>query len=175
MKAMNGYMNRIIISFPQIFPLFVGELANGSFSKYILPAGPDISVGEVELKAQKHLNEQALGSPLVPNRTIQNVLDVFNHSNGYFLEGAQEAAFEGAADKIMQMCHEIEQQRVAEGSVLSAKEKLAQEREHFEEEQEKMNQELLEEDKRAERLQAELEAQRADFAAQLAAVKANRK
>ncbi len=94
-------------------------MAQGSFQKkYFPPEAPDVSVYAVEERACHHLDEQALGSPLHPHRTIRNVLNTIGSFEGYWLEGEWEAALERAAEKIEKMCKDMKEERAAAGTML---------------------------------------------------------
>ncbi len=154
----------------QIFPLYIGEMAQGSFRKYFPPEGPDVSVRAVEERACHHLDEQALGSPLHPHRTIRNVLNTIGSFQGFPLEGELEAAWEKAAEKIEKMCKDMKEEREAAGTKLSQEELMAEERAKYERllaakavEAEKM---LTEERAHAERVIAEERAKAAEDKAQ---------
>jgi hypothetical protein len=116
----------------QIFPLYIGEVVQGSFLKYFPPEAPDVSVRAVEERACHHLDEQALGSPLHPHRTIRNVLNTIGSFQGFPLEGEWEAALEKAAEKIEKMCKDMKEEREAAGTMLSPEELIVEERAKYE-------------------------------------------
>ena len=51
------------------------------------------------------MESQALGTPLVPNRTVKDVMDVITKCQGGFIVGDGDVTFEKVADEIEGMLH----------------------------------------------------------------------
>ena len=81
--------------------------ATGLYSDYYKsgchPPLPDISIKVVEEKLRHHMESQALGTPLVPNRTVSSVMDVIAKCQGGFIVGDGVGAFQKVADEIEDM------------------------------------------------------------------------
>ena len=50
-----------------------------------------------------HLDSQALGTPLVPDRTVKSVVEAIKAFQGAFIEGSADATFAAAAASIVKM------------------------------------------------------------------------
>ena len=74
-----------------------------------VPVSPDTHVVAVEEKLRHHMDEMALGSPVVPNRTVKSVMDELMAMQGFKLEGDGDQAFAGAVAYIQRMLAECTQ------------------------------------------------------------------
>jgi serine/threonine protein kinase len=102
-----GYIERVI-------PVFIGTrspdtglysdlLANGSGG---MPNAPDCKVAVVEQKLVEHMNAQALGTPLKPDRSVKSVLGDIRACHGAKITGNGDEAFKAAADEIVGVINE---------------------------------------------------------------------
>ena len=93
----------------KVFPVFIGDLdaSRGVYGNYFgggcHPRLPDFSVTSIEEKLRHYMETQALGTPLHPDRTVKSVVDAITTCQGAFIEGEADAAFEMAAEKIVEM------------------------------------------------------------------------
>jgi hypothetical protein len=101
----------------RIFPLFIGESIDefstppiyGSYKGPTIQ--PDVYVEEVERALCEHLENQGLGSPLIPNRSILSVYKEIASNQGFFIKGDGDQAFSLAIEKICHMVADIEKER----------------------------------------------------------------
>ena len=61
----------------------------------------------VEEKLRHHMESQALGTPVVPNRTVKSVVDAITACQGAFIVGPIDATFEAAIASIAKMLTDI--------------------------------------------------------------------
>ena len=93
----------------KIFPVFIGNLdaATSEYSHYFgsgcHPSLSEVTVESVEEKLRHHMESQALGTPLVPNRTVKSVVDAITACQGAFIVGPADATFAEAAASIAKM------------------------------------------------------------------------
>ena len=93
----------------KIFPMFIGNLdaSTSEYSHYFgsgcHPSLPDTAIKSVEEKLRHHMESQALGTPLVPDRTVKSVVDAITACQGAFIVGPAEATFADAAASIVKM------------------------------------------------------------------------
>ena len=93
----------------KVFPVFIGDKDPSTclYSKYFdsgcHPRLPDVSIQAAEEKLGHHMESQALGTPLVPDRTVKSVVDAITKCQGAFIEGYGDVAFQAAADAITAM------------------------------------------------------------------------
>jgi hypothetical protein len=102
-----------------ITPVLIGDADNeaspSTYGKYFAggcnqTASPDISVKAVEDSLQKHMAAQALGSPLVADRTVKSVMDELGKMQGVFVEGEATVAWDGASKKISEVVERAKKQ-----------------------------------------------------------------
>ena len=93
----------------KIFPVFIGDLDKLSmeYSHYFgsgcHPALPDTAIKSVEEKLRHHMESQALGTPIEPDRTVKSVIGAVTACQGAFIVGSSDATFMDAADSIIKM------------------------------------------------------------------------
>ena len=93
----------------KIFPLFIGDLDKLSmeYSHYFgsgcHPSLPDILIKSVEEKLRHHMESQALGTPIEPDRTVKSVVGAITACQGAFIVGPANATFVDAVDSIVKM------------------------------------------------------------------------
>ena len=91
----------------KIFPLFVGDLDKMEYSHYFgsgcHPSLPDIVIKSVEEKLRHHMESQALGTPIEPDRTVKSVVGAITACQGAFIVGPADATFVDAVDSIIKM------------------------------------------------------------------------
>ena len=93
----------------KVFPIFIGDLdfTTDEYSDYFgsgcHPKLPDVSIVAVEEKLRHHMENQALGTPLVPDRTVVSVVTAITSCQGAFIRGESHATFQAAADSIANM------------------------------------------------------------------------
>ena len=92
-----------------IFPVFIGDLdaTTSEYSNYFgsgcHPSLFEVTVKSVEEKLRHHMESQALGTPIVPDRTVKSVVDAITACQGAFILGPVDATFAAAADTIVKM------------------------------------------------------------------------
>ena len=97
----------------KIFPVFIGDCdaTTLEYSDYFgsgcQPTLFDITVKSVEEKLRHHMECQALGTPIVPNRTVKSVVDSVAACQGAFIVGPAEATFAAAAASIAKMLTDV--------------------------------------------------------------------
>ena len=97
----------------KIFPVFIGNLdaTTSEYSHYFgsgcHPSLSEITVKAVEEKLRYHMESQALGTPIVPDRTVKSVLDVITACQGAFIVGPADATFAAAAASIAKMLTDV--------------------------------------------------------------------
>ena len=98
-----------------IFPVVIGDPVekNGDAAEYqidwrtIWPEkNLDVSVRAVEDNLVAHMAHQALGTPLVPSRTIRSVLTEIKKIQGALIQNQTKHAFKAAADRIFNLCQQ---------------------------------------------------------------------
>ena len=93
----------------KILPIFIGNLdaATSKYSNYFgsgcHPQLFEITVKSVEKKLRHHMETQALGTPIVPDRTVKSVVDAITACQGAFIVGPADATFAAAAATIAKM------------------------------------------------------------------------
>jgi hypothetical protein len=93
----------------KVFPVFIGDVdaATGQYGNYYggkcNPSLPSVAVKSVEEKILHHMESQALGTPLEPDRTVLSVVTAITACQGHFIEGAADATFAAAAASIAKM------------------------------------------------------------------------
>ena len=97
----------------KLFPIFIGDLnvTTSEYSNYFNsgchPRLPDVAVKSVEEKLRHHMESQALGTPLEPDRTIASVVGAITACQGEFIEGEIDATFALAVSKITKMLTDV--------------------------------------------------------------------
>jgi serine/threonine protein kinase len=92
----------------KIFPVMIGERDVGT-EEYMRFHFPDLTavksvvVASLEKKLREHLSRECLGSPLMPNLSVKDIMDALTRNQGHFILGGQNAAFEKAATSILEM------------------------------------------------------------------------
>eukprot|EP01030_Chromulinospumella_sphaerica_P034344 gene34344-biopygen9953 len=93
-----------------IFPILMGENVEGSEPsqlaidwKTLFPVCHDVCVEAVEAKTCTHLANQALGTPLHPNRSVLSVLTEIKQMQGALIDGEFEAKMSEAAGRILKL------------------------------------------------------------------------
>ena len=102
----------------KMFPIFIGDVdfTTDEYTNYFgsgcHPKLPNVSVAAVEEKLRHHMESQALGTPLVPDRTVLSVVTAITSCQGAFIQGESNATFQAAADSIANMVVEVEVEAV---------------------------------------------------------------
>jgi hypothetical protein len=97
-----------------IYPVFQGQPSIEDptfFSKFnfgLFSNLPNVSVDSVAEKLSMHLDNQALGSPFVPRRTVKETISDLFANQGGFIERDFDTAMEDIAHKIAGICFEEE-------------------------------------------------------------------
>ena len=97
----------------KMFPVFIGNLdsTTSKYSNYFgtgcHPSLPNVAVKSVEEKLRHHMESQALGTPLEPDRTITSVLGAITACQGAFIEGETDTTFAAAAASIAKMLTDV--------------------------------------------------------------------
>ena len=97
----------------KIFPVFIGNLdaTTSEYSHYFgsgcHPLLSEVTVKSVEEKLRHHMESQALGTPIVPDRTVKSVVDVITACQGAFIVGPADATFAAAAASIAKMLTDV--------------------------------------------------------------------
>jgi hypothetical protein len=93
----------------KVFPVFIGDAdaATGEYGNYFgggcHPKLPDMTVKAVEEKLHHHMDNQALGTPIEPDRTVLSVVTAIAACQGAFIQGEADATFAAAAVSIVKM------------------------------------------------------------------------
>ena len=93
----------------KMFPVFIGnmDVTTSEYSHYFgsgcHPSLPEVTVKSVEEKLRHHMESQALGTPLIPDRTVKSVVDAIQACQGAFIVGPADATFATAAASIAKM------------------------------------------------------------------------
>ena len=93
----------------KMFPVFIGNLdaTTSEYSHYFgsgcHPSLSEVTVKSVEEKLRHHMESQALGTPVVPDRTVKSVVDAITACQGAFIVGSADATFADAAASIAKM------------------------------------------------------------------------
>ena len=97
----------------KIFPVFIGNMdaATLEYSHYFgsgcHPSLSEVTVKSVEEKLRHHMESQALGTPVVPDRTVASVVGAITACQGAFIEGPADATFAAAAASIAKMLADV--------------------------------------------------------------------
>ena len=97
----------------KMFPVFIGNLdtMTSEYSHYFgsgcHPSLSEITVKSVEEKLRHHMESQALGTPIVPDRTVKSVVDAITACQGAFIVGPADATFAAAAASIAKMLTDV--------------------------------------------------------------------
>ena len=97
----------------KIFPVFIGNLDTTTleYSHYFGsgcdPSLSEITVKSVEEKLRRHMESQALGTPIVPDRTVASVVGAITACQGAFIVGPADSTFVAAAASIAKMLTDI--------------------------------------------------------------------
>ena len=97
----------------KMFPIFVGNLDTTTleYSDYFKsgchPTLSEVTVMTVEEKLRHHMESQALGTPIVPDRTVKSVVGAITACQGAFIVGPAEATFAAAAASIAKMLTDV--------------------------------------------------------------------
>ena len=92
----------------KMFPVFIGDLdaATLEYSDYFKsgchPSLSEVTVKSVEEKLRHHMESQALGTPIVPDRTVASVVGAVAACQGAFIVGPADVTFAAAAASIGQ-------------------------------------------------------------------------
>ena len=94
----------------KIFPVFIGDMDPTTseythyFSSGCHPSSlPTFSVISIEEKLRYHMENQALGTPLVPDRTVASVVEVITACQGSFIVGSADETFAAAVNSMTKM------------------------------------------------------------------------
>ena len=93
----------------KIFPVLIGNLdaTTSEYSEYFKsgchPLLCEVTVKSVEEKLRSHMESQALGTPLVPDRTVASVVGAITACQGAFIVGPADATFAAATASIAKM------------------------------------------------------------------------
>ena len=97
----------------KMFPVFIGNLdaTTSEYSHYFgsgcHPPLSEITVKSVEEKLRHHMESQALGTPIVPDRTVKSVVDAITACQGAFIVGPTDSTFAAAAASIAKMLTDV--------------------------------------------------------------------
>ena len=97
----------------KMFPVFIGNLdaTTLEYSHYFgsgcNPSLSEITVKSVEEKLRHHMESQALGTPIVPDRTVASVVGAITACQGAFIVGPADATFAAAAASIAKMLTDV--------------------------------------------------------------------
>ena len=92
-----------------LFPVFIGDFdaTTSEYSHYFgsgcHPSLPEVTVKSVEEKLRHHMDSQALGTPIVPDRTVKSAVGCITDCQGAFIVGPTNATFAAAVDSIVKM------------------------------------------------------------------------
>jgi hypothetical protein len=102
----------------RVHPLFVGDLvddvASGGkvyrdyFKFGCHPNAPDVSIASVEEKVKWHLEDQKLGNPIKPSRTVKEVLNEISSNQGFIFEGTDAYCVTEVTRKVLHMKKDVD-------------------------------------------------------------------
>lgn len=103
--------NRGLLDF--IYPVFIGDLKAGEdgdvygnyFADGCHPSPNNAVVSAVVDRVIMHLKRQSLGSPLLGEMSVRQILDAITGNQGFFLEGRKSEALKGLAKKVVELSH----------------------------------------------------------------------
>ena len=97
----------------KIFPVFIGDLdsTTSEYSDYFKsgchPSLSEVTVKSVEEKLRHHMENQALGTPVFPDRTVKSLVDAITACQGAFIVGPADVTFTDAAASIATMLTDV--------------------------------------------------------------------
>ena len=97
----------------KMFPVFIGNLdaTTSEYSHYFgsgcHPQLSETTVNSVEEKLRHHMESQALGTPILPDRTVASVVGAITACQGAFIIGPTDATFAAAAASIAKMLTDV--------------------------------------------------------------------
>ena len=97
----------------KMFPVFIGNLdeITSEYSHYFGSGChstlSEVTVKSVEEKLRHHMESQALGTPVVPDRTVKSVVDAITACQGAFIVGPADSTFAAAAASIAKMLTDV--------------------------------------------------------------------
>ena len=97
----------------KMFPVFIGsyDATTSEYSDYFgsgcHPSLSEVAVKSVEKKLRYHMESQALGTPMVPDRTVKSVVDAITACQGASIVGPANATFAAAAASIAKMLTDV--------------------------------------------------------------------
>ena len=97
----------------KIFPIFIGNLdaMTSEYSHYFgsgcHPSLPEVTVKSVDEKVRHHMESQALGPPLEPDRTVRSVVGAITACQGAFIVGPADVTFAEATASIAKMLTDV--------------------------------------------------------------------
>ena len=97
----------------KMFPIFIGDLdaTTSEYSHYFgsgcHPMLSEVTVKSVEDKLRHHMENQALGTPLEPDRTVKSVVGAITTCQGAFIVGPTDATFAAASASIAKMLTDV--------------------------------------------------------------------
>ena len=93
----------------KLFPVLIGDFDDGtnSYSDFFQtdcwPQCPAVSVTAVKSDVRLYMSDQGLGSPLLPDITVREVMGQFRACQGGFIVGNKDKSFTTLADTIVRM------------------------------------------------------------------------
>ena len=97
----------------KMFPVFIGNLdaTTSEYTHYFgsgcHPSLPDTAIKSVEEKLRHHMESQALGTPLEPDRTVKSVVAAITACQDAFIVGPADATVADAAASIVKMLTDV--------------------------------------------------------------------
>ena len=97
----------------KLFPVFIGDLdaTTSEYSDYFKsgchPSLSEVTVKSVEEKLRHHMESQALGTPIVSDRTVASVVGAITACQGAFIVGSADVTFAAAAASIAKMLTDV--------------------------------------------------------------------
>ena len=99
-----------------IVPVFVGENGLKFFEKMNSQRLPSTHVDEVEVKLERHLARECLGSPLHPRRTVQQTYNSLRMAQGFELDGRSDVSWRGLPAIVDAVVKKVVEQGQSSGS-----------------------------------------------------------
>jgi hypothetical protein len=103
----------------KIFPVFVGDLdmEKNSYGNYFHEnchptACPDFSIPSLEKNLLECMENEGLGSPIYPERSIHSLMTAITTFQGAFIQGERRTAFDSAVSQIVKMFSDAEEHKV---------------------------------------------------------------
>jgi hypothetical protein len=95
----------------KIYPVMIGDLSGDDYYLHYFKSGchpalltvKEVVVEALELKLQEHLDRQCLGSPLIDDMSVADIVERITSNQGLVVEGSKEIALNRVKSDMLQM------------------------------------------------------------------------